>query len=116
MGEDMQLNKIKPEKLGDFDEVMDEFLPFIYLNSDQMSEIVNWKQGKKYRVVFDIVQTAQRVDSDKVVRSDFKVVAYKILPLKEIEDMDDKEFGEYQGKMLNEAMHQRETSPSMNER
>lgn len=116
MLEEIQLNKITPEKFGAFDKVMDEFLPELYLNSDQVSEITAWEPDKKYRLVIDVIQKSQEIDPNRVVRARFKIISYKILKKKSIDEMNDVEFGEYQGQQLEAANTERQTSPSLNER
>lgn len=113
--EKMRLEKIKPEKFGDFDRIEDEFLPFLHLNSEQVSELFNWKNKRTYRMIIDIRQDNQ--DVDKVtgrVSSGFKIVAYKALKKKSIDEMTDKEFEEHQGEELHKASMKTKTALSVN--
>ena len=113
--EDIKTEKIKPEKFGDFDRIQDEFLPFLQLNSEQVPEVHLWENSHHYRMVIDIRQDHK--DSDKIsgiVHAGFKVVAYKVLKSKTIDEMTDEEFGTHMGEELNTAHLQTGSSHSVN--
>ena len=65
----------------------------------QMPEIKNWEVGKRYVLVIEVEQKSKSKD-EKEIRGTFDIVAYKHLKEKTPEEMDDKEFEEYQGEML----------------
>lgn len=99
--EEVKLEKIKPEKFGDFDRIEDEFLPFLHLNSEQVIEVHNWEVGGHYRMVIDIRQDSKDVDKISGIASGgFKIVAYKVIKGKNIENMTDQELEIEQGKAL----------------
>lgn len=111
--EDMVLEKIKPEKFGDFDRIQDEFLPYLDLNSEQVPEVHNWEPKHTYRMVIDIRQDDMRVDKiTGRVSAGFKIVKYKVIEAKSIEDMTDTEFGVQQGKELSKVASQNASSLS----
>src|SRR3990167_5331824 len=110
--EETRLNKIKPESFGDFDKVMNEFLPHFRLNSDQVPEIATWEPGKSYRIMIDMKQESKDINPSKQVNASFLIRAYKVIEEKPMEDMTDEEFGEYQGKELEKVEKSRESSRS----
>lgn len=114
MAEDRKLTKIKPESFGDFDTVKDEFLPFLSLNSDQIPELLDWEPGGHYRLEVELRQDSQNINPAKRVQGSFSIVAYKHIPVKEIEDMSDAEFGQHQGQEMDRANKSRESSLSIN--
>ena len=65
----------------------------------QMPEIKDWEVGHKYRLIIDIEQTSKNENEDRV-SGNFNIIAYKYLKPKTIEEMTDKEFGEYSGESL----------------
>ena len=109
---EIQLNKIKPESFGDFEMVLDEFLPHLSLNSDQVPELFNWEVDGQYRLIIDIVQNNKDKDPLNKVRSSFTIIGYKVVEDTPIEKMTDKEFGEHQGKVLSQVSKQNESSLS----
>lgn len=113
--EKMRLEKIKPEKFGDFDRIEDEFLPFLHLTSEQVPELHNWKTGGHYRMVIDIRQDGDHKDKVTGVSSgEFKIVAYKVIKSKSIAEMTDEEFGEFQGQELAKANQRNKSSLANN--
>lgn len=73
--------------------------PNFYINAGQMPEIKDWEVGKKYKLVIEVEQKSKNEREDSVDAS-FDILAYKHLKEKSIDEMDDKEFGEYKGKQL----------------
>jgi len=108
------LNKIKPESFGDFDRVLRDFLPYLHLNSDQVPEIMNWEPDNNYRLVIDIRQNSKNVEPSKRTMADFTIIGYKVVEPKDIENMTDAEFGDYQGEKLDEVSKSNESSLSAN--
>lgn len=80
--------------------------PSFSVMSEQMPEIKDWKVGEKYRLMIEVEQKAMTkidVDGKSSIEARFDIVAYKHLPKKSIEDMNDDEFGEYMGKSLDKG-------------
>ncbi len=105
MPQKLKLKKIQAETpeehFGDMDIPSKKIiLPSIRINSDQMKEVKDWLPPEKYRLIVELQQTDMRVDKEGKVRAEFDLTAYKYLPKKSIDDMDDKEFGEYQDEQL----------------
>lgn len=104
MPQKLKLKKIQPETMkehfGSIESSSERvILPSISLNSNQVSEIKDWEPPEKYRLVIDIEQTSKSMKKGKTT-ADFNIIAYKYIPKKDIFDMNDKEFGEEQGKRL----------------
>ena len=74
-------------------------LPYFRIDAKQMPEMKNWEQGKSYRFVIDTKMKSKR-DDDGGTHGQFEIVAYKPIVKKSIDEMDDKEFGKYQGEQL----------------
>ena len=73
--------------------------PMFYVDDAQMSEIASWKVGEKYRMVVEVEMKSMSED-DHGVNGSLEVVAYKHLKEKSINEMTDKELGEYEGQQL----------------
>lgn len=96
-----KLEKIKPESFGDFDKVLDEFLPYLTLTSEQVPDVATWENGMEYDMIIEVRQSGSTLDKvSGITRADMKIIAYKVLKEKSIEEMDDKEFEDYQDKQL----------------
>jgi len=76
-------------------------------SSEQIKETKDWDVGGKYRLIIEVEQKS--LSKNIIVRagrvsngfaSEFEITKYKYLPEKDIMDMDDKEFGAYQNKVL----------------
>jgi len=67
------------------------------VDAKQMPEITNWKVGKEYKMVIKVKMTGLR-KNERGTSADFEITAYE--SEKTPEEMDDKEFSEYSGKML----------------
>lgn len=78
------------------------FMPSFKVDSAQMPEIRQWENDGRYRLFIEVVQT-NRTDHEDGNDATFNIVAYKVIPKVAIEDMNDKEFGEYQGKSLEQG-------------
>ncbi len=76
--------------------------PSFTTNADQMPEIKDWEVGQKYKMVVEVEMKGMNEDKD-MITGNFDVLAYKYLPEKDIADMNDKEFGDYQDEKM--AMH-----------
>lgn len=73
--------------------------PSFYVSGEQMPEVATWEVGKKYKLIIEVEQKSKNEREDSVDAS-FDILAYKHLKEKSIDEMDDKEFGEEQGKQL----------------
>src|SRR3990167_2170356 len=73
--------------------------PSFYVDAEQMSEIKDWEVGKKYRLVVEVEQKTKNESEDSVSAS-FEIIAYKHMKEKTIDEMNDEEFGEYQGQAM----------------
>lgn len=73
--------------------------PSFYVNGQQMPEIKDWEVGEEYQLVVNVTMKSKNENDDKI-DGRFEIGAYKHMPKKKMEDMDDKEFAEYQGKVL----------------
>ena len=74
--------------------------PRFYVDAEQISEIKGWEVGSNYRLIVEVEQVSKEEREDGTISASFKIVAYKHLRSKTIDEMSDKEFGEYQGKAL----------------
>jgi len=78
--------------------------PSFHVNEKQMPEIKNWEVKGIYRLVIEVEQISKheerKSDDSTSVGGEFNIIKYKYLPEKTIDEMDDKEFEEYQGKEL----------------
>ena len=79
-------------------------LPFHYpsfsVGSKQMPEVDSLDPEGKYRLIIDVVMTSKESHRHMDTRGGFDITGYKVLKEKSPEEMSDKEFGEYQGKVL----------------
>ena len=98
----LKLKKIEAEKAQDYPEVGARFLPTLYLDSKQVSEIRDWEVGEEYTLVIKVKQTGKN-ENDKEkdgkvnsVRADFDIVGYKVLN----DEMSDADLEEMQAKGL----------------
>lgn len=84
------------------EEMVSVYPPSFHITDKQMQEIKDWEVGGKYRLVIEIEQTYKsesvKDDGSVAIGGDFNIIKYKYLPEKTIDEMNDKEFGEYQGK------------------
>ena len=64
-----------------------------------MLEIKDWEVGEKYRLIIE-VEMKSKSEREEMIEGSFDISAYKHLKPKSPEEMDDEEFGEYQGKKL----------------
>lgn len=98
--------KEKPKFLIE-DQKLPYFLPSVHLSSKQMPEIRNWEVGKNYKLVIEVNMRSKNEDErdgKTNASGSLEIVGYKVLgKAKDIDEMSDKEFGEYQGKALSEA-------------
>lgn len=76
--------------------------PSFYINAAQMPEIKGWKVGGKYRLIIEVEQKSMNKREDSTDAS-FDILAYRHIPEKSIDEMTDKEFGDYQGEALDKA-------------
>lgn len=83
------------------------FYPSFSINDKQMPEVDAWEVEGRYRLVLDVVMTSKGSQRHSATRGGFDIVGYKILATKPPEEMTDKEFGEYQGKVLEKAAAKR---------
>lgn len=78
--------------------------PTLYVDSGQMPEIKEWEVGKTYKVVVELKQKSKSemsvAGSEQRIDARFDIVAYRYLEPKDIKDMTDEEFGEYQGEVM----------------
>lgn len=79
---------------------MQNYPPSFTVTSTQIPEIENWKVGGKYKMVVSVEQKHMSENDDNVVTGSFEVTGYKVLKDKTMEEMSDKEFGEYEGDLL----------------
>ena len=78
--------------------------PSFHIDARQMQEIKGWTPPHEYTLIVRIKQTNKTVDPVTLKHTaEFDIVAYKHIPDKTIEEMSDKEFGEYQGEELAKA-------------
>jgi len=77
-------------------------LPYFRTDAKQMPEVKNWEQGEVYRFVIEATMKSKR-DDERGTRAEFEIVSYKPIVQKSIDEMSDKEFGEYQGEALAKA-------------
>ena len=97
----IKLKKIKVEESKGMDMPSRSYSPpAFYTNDKQISEIKDWEQGAKYRLVID-VEMKSKTETDSGVDGSFDIVAYKeIEQKKSINDMTDKEFADYTSESL----------------
>lgn len=102
----MKLKKIpvkeSKEMMDSVPHEMGMYPPSFYVGSKQIPEIKNWEVGETYQLVIEVVQKS-KTENDMGVDSSFDIVAYKYLPKKKVEDMNDEEFGEYQGEVMSKS-------------
>lgn len=97
----VKLKKIKVEKPDNVDaEPLHWRLPHFSVTEDQMPEVKSWEVGNKYRMIVEVEQTEKSDREGDPVRGEFRLVAYKPLPNKSLDEMTDDEFAELQGEML----------------
>jgi len=103
----VKLKKIKVSKPREgFDvpvpsnEGIPPYPPDFRVSEKQMPEIKGWPVGKHYRLIVDVRLTEKEDRMDHPVKATFDLTAYKYLKPKTIDEMSDKEFGEYQGEAL----------------
>lgn len=79
-------------------------LPSLYLSIDQVPEIRDWELGKKHIVTIEVEVSSksEHERDDGTIGGDVscKILAYECHKKKDIKDMDDREFGEYQSKVM----------------
>ena len=97
----LKLKKIKvPEKA---ERMMEEgpvrFPPSFHVDGTQMSEIKDLDPGTKYKFVIE-VEMSSKSDRKEKVSAEFEIRAYRLLKKKTPQEMNDKEFEEYQGRVL----------------
>lgn len=77
--------------------------PSLYMSSDQVPEVAKFEVGESYDIVIRVTPRSkdehETVDNERC-SVECAVVAYKVIEKKSIDDMTDKEFGEYQGQAL----------------
>lgn len=98
MPHNIKLNKIKHEPMKGLDMPM-SMNPMFHVSDKEMPEIKNWEVGNKYKLVIEVEQKSKSED-EMGVHAGFEIVAYKHLKDKSLEEMSDKEFGEYQSKVM----------------
>lgn len=94
--------KTKPEFMK-MEDKLPYYLPSFGLSSKQMPEIRDWEVGKNYKLVIEVNMRSKNEDEREGktnASGSLELVAYKILKSKSVDEMSDKEFGEYQGKAL----------------
>lgn len=97
----LKLKKIKVSEASKADvmEGPSMFPPSFHVESKQMSEIENWEVGDKYKLIIE-VKMKSKSDNVRGTSASLDIVAYRELKKKKPEDMNDKEFEDYQGKVL----------------
>ena len=106
----MELKKIriaKREKGMDMPMEAVDNLPLCYpsfsANEKQIPEVDKLDTENVIRVVIEAKVTSKSTYKDSPARMDFDILAYKILKTKDISEMSDKEFADYQSKKLGET-------------
>ena len=100
----IKLAQIRPSMSGEFERIADEFLPHLHLNSEQVPEVHVWEVGEVYRMVIDIRQDSKDFDKPTgKTMAGFKIVGYKALRIKSIDEMSDEEFAVHQDQELEKA-------------
>lgn len=94
----IKLKKIKKPEMKGMD-MPSMSGPMFYVDDMQMSEIADWKVGEKYKMVVEVEMKSMSED-DHGMHGSLEVTAYKHLKEKTINEMSDKEFGDYQGQQL----------------
>lgn len=94
----IKLKKIKKPNMEGM-KMPESMGPMFYVDDMMMPEVADWEVGKKYRMVVEVEQKSKNED-DHGVHGGFEIVAYKHLKDKSLEEMSDKEFGEYQSQAL----------------
>ena len=82
------------------------FPPSFHVDSNQMPEVEDWEVGKKYRLIIEVEQKSKHQNDSDVITGDFDIVAYKNISkktLKDVSEMTDKEFEEFEGEELSKA-------------
>ena len=97
--------KLKKIPVHDHDDMKGEMKggmmpPYLGIESKQVPEVKDWEVGETYRLVVDLKQTSKSEDRDGRVSGGFELIAYKHIPEKSIDEMSDKEFEDYEGRML----------------
>ena len=96
---DYKLKKIPIEKMFTHNDSPMRMPPNFYVNSAQMPEIKDWKVGGKYKLIIEVEQKSLN-ETEETLDASLEIQKYKVLVEKDIDDMSDKEFGEYQGKVM----------------
>lgn len=97
----MKLKKIKVEEPKGLDVVSEKAwcYPTLHLDTSVVPEMKDWEVGEEYEMVIRVKQKS-RNESEHHTSGSFDVVAYHVPKEKDIDDMTDEEFGEYQGRAL----------------
>ena len=98
------VRKVDKSKMLGMTDDMPSYPPSFHISSKQMPEISDWKVKGKYRLVVDVEMKSINA-GDHGASAGFDITAYAVMKEKtgtgkSIDDMTDKEFGEYQGKAL----------------
>lgn len=72
-------------------------LPTIHVQEKQISEVADWEVGKTYRLIVEVKMTSKS-EREKNVDASLEISAYKNVTEKDVADMDEKEFEEYEAK------------------
>lgn len=70
-----KLKKIKPKTHKQMEDSFEDraIFPSLYLNSEQLSEIKDWKVGEEYMLVLKVKQTSMSERDDKI-SADFDIL------------------------------------------
>ncbi len=102
------LKKIRVSESNDDQPISGPPLPQFFADDSQIPEIKDWEVGGRYKLVIEVEQRSKSkvhtsVGDKDTIDGRFDIVAYKHLPEKDIKDMTDEEFGEYEGKALSKG-------------